>query len=277
MPPVDLLTLYDREERQRPFVTDAGSRLAWDGPVFRLTGAGPAPWENAVLYVAPEGREPDAQAALVERQVAHFDALGHGFEWKVFGHDGPPNLAEELAARGLHAEEVETIVVFPTSAPFDARPWPAGVTLEEVHDAAGLREVGGVNARVNGRADHADWLVRSLTEELAAAPGRLRVFVARHEGAAISIGWMRLPEGTSFASLWGGSTLDEWRQRGLYTALVAHRIAIARAHGFPFVTVDCGPRSLPILLRRGFDVLTTCTPWIREPRPAAVTSSEVAG
>ena len=83
--------------------------------------------------------------------------------------------------------------------------------------------------------------------------------VAWVDGTPAACGWIRFRPGGAFASLWGGSTLPELRQRGAYAALVAARLAEARARGARFVTVDAGPMSRPILHQRGFRLLTYAT------------------
>lgn len=39
----------------------------------------------------------------------------------------------------------------------------------------------------------------------------------------VSAAWLVIIPGTEFAALWGGSTLAEWRRKGIYRALVARR------------------------------------------------------
>ena len=71
-----------------------------------------------------------------------------------------------------------------------------------------------------------------------------------------------------FAGLWGGSTLAAYRGRGLYTALLAARVREARARGVPYLTIDAGAMSRPIVARHGFEVITYATAC--EWRPVAV-------
>jgi len=61
---------------------------------------------------------------------------------------------------------------------------------------------------------------------------------------------------SSFASLWGGSTVPERRRRGLYTALLAVRAQEARRRGYRFLTIDASPMSRPICEKHGFQFLT---------------------
>lgn len=53
-------------------------------------------------------------------------------------------------------------------------------------------------------------------------------------------------------------TLPQFRKRGVYLSLVAHRIALARESGCTAAVVQAQTRSsAPILLRRGFERVTT--------------------
>ncbi len=49
---------------------------------------------------------------------------------------------------------------------------------------------------------------------------------------------LELTPGGDFAGLWGGGTVPEWRGRGLYRALVAHRARIAAERGYRHLLVD---------------------------------------
>lgn len=71
--------------------------------------------------------------------------------------------------------------------------------------------------------------------------------------------------GTGFASLWGGSTLPEWRRRGIYRALVVHRARLAAQRDRTLLQVDASDDSRPILERLGFVAVTTTTPYVYTP------------
>ena len=53
----------------------------------------------------------------------------------------------------------------------------------------------------------------------------------------------------------------------LYTALLAARVQEARARGVPYLTIDAGEMSRPIVARHGFATITTATAceWQRPP------------
>ena len=111
--------------------------------------------------------------------------------------------------------------------------------------------------------DHS-WM-DDLATEREADPEGLRIFVAEAGGTVVSAGWVRFPSGTEFATLWGGATLEEWRGRGIYRALVAERARIAGERGRAYIETDASDDSRPILERLGFVPVTTTTPYIWSP------------
>jgi len=72
----------------------------------------------------------------------------------------------------------------------------------------------------------------------------------------VSSAWVRFNPGSQFASLWGGSTLEQYRGQGHYTALMAVRAQEAARRGVRFLTVDASPMSRPILEKQGFRVIS---------------------
>ena len=91
-------------------------------------------------------------------------------------------------------------------------------------------------------------------------------------GKVVSAGRVEFSDGTDFASLWGGGTLQSWRGRGIFRSLVAYRADLARARGFRYLQVDATPESRPILKRLGFVELASTTPYTHPGhlRPAAL-------
>jgi ribosomal protein S18 acetylase RimI-like enzyme len=112
----------------------------------------------------------------------------------------------------------------------------------------------------------------SLAREMQANPDALDVVVVEEsvEGPVLCAGWLRYSIGTDFASMWGGSTLPEWRRKGLYRATVTHRARLARDRGYQFMRLDTSPDSRPILVRLGLRALATTTPYILDAKEVAV-------
>lgn len=254
-----LLALYDRHERReaRPL----GLRVEHGPRTVRHVGAPGAP--SWVIWSDLAGV--DADAAIAAEQ-ARFAALGQGFEWKHFAHDAPADLLERLRAAGFEVEEPEALLAL------DLEAAPGWVASDAGHDVRALGPEGFEDlARVLVAVwpSLADDYVPRFRADVAAAPERVRLFVAYAGGAPVAAGWT-IDGGpdSPFLGLFGGATLPEHRGRGLYRALVAARARHARAHGKRFLTVDAGPMSAPILERLGFLLLTTTTPCVwRPPRP----------
>src|SRR6185369_5953772 len=93
----------------------------------------------------------------------------------------------------------------------------------------------------------------------------MKVYVVEAGDLVVSAAWIRFVPGTDFAGLWGGSTLKEFRGRGIYKALVAVRAADAVERGHKYLQVDASDDSRPILERLGFVAVTTTTPFIWKP------------
>ena len=94
-----------------------------------------------------------------------------------------------------------------------------------------------------------------LLRELREQPERTSIYVAYVNGTPACAGRLNFDPTSQFASLWGGSTVSDYRRRGLFTALVAVRAQEAKQRGARFLTVDARPMSRPILERNGFKLL----------------------
>jgi|ERR1035437_723082 GNAT superfamily N-acetyltransferase len=115
----------------------------------------------------------------------------------------------------------------------------------------------------SGRAGRDGPVVRKSWE------GERVVVVAEAGHQVVCAGWIRLHRGTDFASLWGGSTLPQWRRRGVYRATVAYRAQLAAARGFRYIQVDASPDSRPVLARLGLLPVATTIPFSWDPAAPA--------
>lgn len=255
-----LRTLFDRQLRLGARPDGPGARVERDGPVVRQTG--PAHGWNGVLWSGLDAADAGDADAAIAAQIRHYEAAGRSFEWKLYGHDGPADLAARLLAAGFVPDEPETLMVAETTALPAHEGLPDGVELHAVTDEAGVRMVVEVHDRAFGTDSSA--LGRRLLDQLADAPGTVAAVVALADGAPVSAARLELPPDTDFAGLYGGGTVEAWRGRGLYRALVAHRARIAAARGHRYLQVDAADTSRPILARLGFAELTTTTPYTYE-------------
>jgi GNAT superfamily N-acetyltransferase len=259
-----LLAAYDAQLRGAAEVQGA---VSWDrsGPlwraVFRESG-----------FVSYESLESvgDLEAVddLIAQTVAYFEALPEvqEFEWKTRGHDWPPDLDRRLRAHGLEPEEVETVMVGEAARLAVDVELPEGVTVRRVDQLADREALvteacevaamifgdGPSGAEMLDRLDRMGGLEQFWVAEAATDQGR----------RVVCSGRLGIVEGTGFAGIWGGSTLPEWRGRGIYRALTAARARAALAAGVRFINSDCTAMSRPILERSGLVAVTTTTPYV---------------
>jgi hypothetical protein len=253
-----LLARYDREMRlgARPDAPEAVVEAT--GRVVRQTSS-PLGW-NGVLWSGLDETTADAEIAA---QVAHFRALdggaGRPFEWKLYAHDGPADLGARLAAAGFEPGEPETLMVAPVADLPQEPVLGPGLRLAAVTDAAGLELMTEVHDRAFGvpRPDLAHQILVQLTERPDTIAAVVALAQTPQGERPVSAARLEMPPGAAFAGLWGGGTVEGWRGRGVYRALVAYRAAVAAARGIPYLQVDASPMSRPILERLGFTALTT--------------------
>ncbi|KQX49959.1 MULTISPECIES: GNAT family N-acetyltransferase [unclassified Streptomyces] len=248
-----LRDLFDRQLRREARPDGPGCRIERVGDVVRQTG--PAHAWNGVLWSGLGDGDADRTVA---DQIDHYRAAGLSFEWKLYAHDTPADLGDRLLAAGFTAEDPETVMVAEAAALPGDVPLPEDVELRAVTDESGVRQVVEVHERAFG-TDSAH-IGRQLLDRLAADPDTVTAVVALAAGEPVSAARLELCPGTDFAGLWGGGTVEGWRGRGLYRALVSHRARIAAERGHRYVQVDAADTSRPILHRLGFLTLTTTTP-----------------
>jgi GNAT superfamily N-acetyltransferase len=140
---------------------------------------------------------------------------------------------------------------------------PDGVVLREVSGAGDMRRIAAMHSVVWG--EDLSWQADELTAAIAAAPDQVVVWAAEAGGEVVSAARIEFRPGSEFAGLWGGSTLPQWRGKGIYRALVARRAQQAAARGVRYLQVDASSDSAPILRRLGFRAITTTTPYIWSP------------
>lgn len=251
----DLLAAYD-EHLRGAGVPVLGTWTERDGPLLRVVG------ERRGFVTGPRDLSGYDVDALIAAQTTYFGARGEGVEWKTRGHDLPADLPERLRAAEFAAEPTETVVIGRIAGLPTAPAVPDDVVIRRVGGEA-IPAIVALKTQVWGRdygfnGDH-------LSGILAAAPDRLAIFTAEAAGQVVAAAWVELHEGGVFASLWGGSTLEAWRGRGIYRALVAVRARLAAEHGYRYLQVDASDDSRPILERLGFTAVTTTTPYIWSP------------
>jgi GNAT superfamily N-acetyltransferase len=255
---VAVLALFDRDMREGAQPDGPGARVERVGGVVRQVAAEHG-WNGVVWSDLDEA---SAGKAIAE-QIAHYTGLGREFEWKLYGHDLPVDLGQRLRAAGFTPEPEETLMIAEAAdLTLDVEP-PEGIRFLPVTDRTGVDLVADVHEKAFGT--DSSRLRHQLLARLQDDPDTVVAVVALAGDVPVSAARMELVPGTRFAGLWGGGTVEGWRGRGIYRALVAHRARAAVERGYRYLQVDAMATSRPILERLGFEPLTITQPHVYQP------------
>jgi GNAT superfamily N-acetyltransferase len=242
-----------------------GASVERDGPLLRFFGLFGLGNRGFISYRDLGGLDGSGLDELIARQVRVFTERGERFEWKLHGHDQPPDLPDRLQTAGFVPEDEEAVVIARVDGIASRPLLPEGVSLREVTDRDDLDRIAAFERDAWEDADDQSWIADMLEAERTTDPNGINIVVAEAAGAIVCAGWVRFVTGTDFATLWGGATLPAWRGRGIYRATVAYRANLAAERGVRFLEVDASSDSRPILERLGFSAVTTTTPYVWSP------------
>lgn len=242
----EILALYDQQQRRA--IEYPGMRKEVSPQVVRFVR--PKPGLSFVLYSCLNQHNADR---VIQEQIRYFRQLNQPFEWKVYDHDTPADLRERLLAHGFQPEEPEAVMALDLQQTPAELLAPVKADVRRITERQQLADVMAVEAQVWQR--DFNWICQRLGDHLA-IPGYLNIYVAYVDGQPACTGWVYFHPQSQFADLWGGSTAPAYRQRGLYTAVLAARVQAARARGYRFLTIDASPMSHPIVAKHGFQLLT---------------------
>lgn len=243
----NLLVRYDKDLRLRINYPEARKEITRD--VVRIIRK--APGMNVVSFTFANEFK---LHQVIHQEVEYLSPLDQPFTWKVYDHDLLPNLKEELLTHGFTSDDDPAAVMV-----LDVKNTPALLSqpieadIRRIDTLDGLKDI--IHVLDNVWGGHNTWVNDRLGNHLQ-VPGYLSVYAAYVDDQPASIAWTYFPRG-SFATLFAGSTIAEYRKQGLYTSLLATRLKEIRERGFRFAVVEAGSMSKPIVERHGFQHLTT--------------------
>ncbi|MEZ4671028.1 MAG: N-acetyltransferase [Anaerolineae bacterium] len=200
----------------------------------------------------------DNAEQVISDEIAYFESIGHDFEWKTFSHDALPDLVDRLRARGFETEEPETIMILDMNSMVEKLRQPITHDIRRITDSVDIDPLIDVASMVFG--EDLQRMGQRLKWELSNYPDYISLYVAYVDGIPVASARAYFPTGSPFASLWGGGTLEAYRGRGVYTALVAARVQEALSRDRRFLTIDASPMSRPIVEKLGFVPISVSTP-----------------
>ncbi|WP_444947955.1 GNAT family N-acetyltransferase [Micromonospora ureilytica] len=255
----ELLALHDEQVRGTIAARLPNNwKPSWDGPVLQIA----TPTRGLAFAQDLDHLSIGDLDALICRVRDRSAARGLAMEWKTYGHDRQ-DLTERLRLAGFAPEDEETVVIGLAADLTGAGEAPDGIAVRATTDLADLRRIAALESEVWG-VDWS-WLADDLRDRIESAPENIVVLVAEAAGEVVSAAWLVVIASTEFAALWGGSTLPQWRRKGIYRALVARRAQVAADRGIRYLLVDASKDSRPILQRLGLHAVGTTTPWVWSP------------
>jgi len=264
--PDELLRVFHDQTRAPILVGTAARPIELDGTVRRQYDLDPA--GHFAMIESPDGLGPDPAAydGVIARQRDFFARRGQRVEWKTYDYDEPADLGERLVAAGFVKEDDEALILG-QAAPLAAQhiTLPAGVIVRAADSFDDFVRIRRMSETVWG--DDHSWVTESLYPDWVARPDAMDVVVVEEsrDGPVLCAARGEY-DSSGFVGLWGGSTLPEWRGKGLYRATLLHRARLGLDRGKEYVRVDASPDSEPILRRLGLMRVATTTPYVFDPR-----------
>lgn len=261
--PDQLLRVFHDQTRAPIPVGTAERPVELDGPVRKHYDLDPA--GHFAMVESPDGLGEDPEARIA-RVRDFFAGRGQRVEWKTYDYDEPADLGPRLEAAGFLREDDEALILGEAAplAEQDLR-LPDGVVVRAADCYEDFVRFRAMSETVWGE-DHA-YVTDSLYPDWLARPESMHVVVVEEsrEGPVLCAARGEY-DASSFTGLWGGSTLPQWRGRGLYRATLLHRARLGLERGKEYVRVDASPDSEPILRRLGLHRVATTMPYVFDPR-----------
>jgi hypothetical protein len=248
----DLTEIRARLDHERRSLRRDGEGLELRPSVTRIWAA-----DGSHRSVTWSSLSADSADAVIAEEVGHHRRLGKPFEWKLYGHDGPPDLLDRLRRHGFTIGPKESVLVYDLSR---LQNWAEGGEVEVVRvDHSEQVDVYREVAEGVFGKDYA-FTAAELAAALRGGSKQHRGYVAYSGSTPAGVGRLYTHPDSVFGGLYGGGTIPQFRGRGIYRAVVAARASDATAAGARYLIVDALPTSRPILERLGFERVTDTWP-----------------
>ncbi|MEJ2766011.1 GNAT family N-acetyltransferase [Photobacterium sp. MCCC 1A19761] len=259
MKPSEVMHAYNQHERKDAQFSGF-TKVETPQLVKFISQHGPGSFISFYCFSADETNE------RIADEIAAFARLGQSFEWKTYSTDQPADLGAALLTHGFTREASESFMVLPLETVEAQMPVPDCVV--EVSDIDGIRDAIRVQEQVWG-GDFSHQMAH-LIQTKQQTPDDIAIYVVYEQSQPVSSAWIIYRDESPFAGIWGGSTLEAFRGRGYYSALLHQRINDAKRRGKQYLTIDASDMSRPIVEKHGFQLIATTTPYIHLATPGTV-------
>lgn len=250
----ELLQLYDQYERINLSLLGFKKEVHSNFIQFK-TADGPG------SFISFSHLDKTSVYTTVRQLVRQADQYNQSLEWKVYASEDPVQLAPTLVEFGFKPMVRESLMVLNVRG-YRLRHarYPH---IVNIHDPAGIQQVFDILAQV--------WKVdfskqkRQLLHLKRTRPDDLQIYVGYQLHQPASCGWVTFNKNSPFGTLWGGSTLPQFRGQGLYRAILELRIRDALERQIPYIAIEASAMSAPIVARSEFVKLSDTTTYLYQP------------
>ena len=251
------------------------NRWRHDSRRIIYSGSGDAhPGSNFIGGTRWTAEEADAR---IDEIIADYRRKGIGFVWWVMPFDTPADLPQRLEQRGLMLAGQNVRM---------ARLGLDDLSDIPVNEHLVIEEVDGTNDAAIEATLQIEALCFHLTPEQI-AHHRLSLYERTRDAEARKkelhcLAYLNgMPVGESAAIfrlghvyLAGASTLPDYRSQKVYSTLLKHRLAAARARGYHLAAIDAGPMSKRVVAKYRFREFGTISVygWMPEMNPEVIRS-----
>jgi GNAT superfamily N-acetyltransferase len=234
------------EQVRRGTVTDGLSEVAVTPEVVRWSASGDAGWSE----ISWSNLDEESADRVIAEQIRHFSSTGTGFVWRAYEGDRPDDLRTRLVRAGFTPDGTSELMIARALDMARTVELPDDVVLVSANDPDGISTFIAVHERVFEHDQSS--LHRTLLFQQRLDPPWNEILIAMAGGEPVASARVQFVPDTDFAGLWGGSTLSQWRGKGLFRAMVARRAQIAIDRGYTYLFVVASNQSRPILERLSF-------------------------
>lgn len=151
--------------------------------------------------------------SVVQQELAYFKERQQHFEWKVYSYDQPAHLKELLQEEGFTLEGEEAVLVTELHQNHPLLKVTRTHKVKEITDDKGIKEITQLEGKI--WSDDKVELGNRLCRDKQQYPDKLYLYGVYEDYQLVSAAWMYIEPNTSFVSLWGDSTLVDYRGKGI--------------------------------------------------------------
>ncbi|HWL24233.1 MAG TPA: N-acetyltransferase, partial [Ureibacillus sp.] len=160
-------------------------------------------------FIGSSNVHEDNATEIIRNELEYFKQLNQSFEWKVYSYDKPDNLKELLKQEGFTIGDPEALMVMEIDEQHPLLVNGHTANVKEITDEQGIKEIISLEDAIWNES--LTELGERLWRDKQNNPDTLFLYGIYEDSKLVSAAWMYLEENSSFASLWGGSTLSQFR------------------------------------------------------------------